>query len=87
MHLPSTQAATKSAEREISPEVRRELPAEAAELYIFTGGLGLSWRGLARYVRKKSEQASASPARIKLGTASARTASTISGTAAVTSLR
>ena len=46
----------------VSSEVRRELPAEAAELYIFTGGLGLSWRGLARYVRKKSEQASASPA-------------------------
>jgi len=40
----------------VSSEVRCVLPAEAAELYIFTGGLGLSWRGLARYVRKKSGQ-------------------------------
>jgi glyoxylase-like metal-dependent hydrolase (beta-lactamase superfamily II) len=39
---------------EISSEVRDVLPAEPAELYIFNGGLGLSWRGLARYLKKRS---------------------------------
>lgn len=38
----------------ISSEVRETLPAEPAELYIFNGGLGLSWRGLVRYLKKKS---------------------------------
>jgi len=38
----------------ISSEVRGVLPAEPAELYIFNGGLGLSWRGLVRYLRKRS---------------------------------
>jgi glyoxylase-like metal-dependent hydrolase (beta-lactamase superfamily II) len=40
----------------ISSEVREALPAEPAELYIFNGGLGLSWRGLVRYLKKKSVQ-------------------------------
>ena len=40
----------------VSSEVRSALPPEAAELYIFNGGLGLSWRGLVRYVRKKSQR-------------------------------
>jgi glyoxylase-like metal-dependent hydrolase (beta-lactamase superfamily II) len=40
----------------VSCEVRKLLPAQAAEHYIFNGGLGLSWRGLARYVKKKSAQ-------------------------------
>lgn len=38
----------------ISSEVRGVLPAEPAELYIFNGGLGLSWRGLVRYLKKRS---------------------------------
>lgn len=38
----------------IASEVRGALPTEAAELYIFNGGLGLSWRGLARYLKKRS---------------------------------
>jgi len=42
---------------EISREVRGVLPAEPAELYIFNGGLGLSWRGLVRCLKKRSLQA------------------------------
>ena len=42
---------------QISSEVRDVLPAEPAELYIFNGGLGLSWRGLVRYLKKRSLQA------------------------------
>jgi glyoxylase-like metal-dependent hydrolase (beta-lactamase superfamily II) len=38
----------------ISSEVRGVLPAEPAELYILNGGLGLSWRGLVRYLKKRS---------------------------------
>lgn len=38
----------------VSAEVRSALPPDAAELYIFNGGLGLSWRGLVRYVRKRA---------------------------------
>jgi len=41
---------------EVSGEVRGVLPAEPAELYIFNGGLGLSWRGLVRYLKKRSLQ-------------------------------
>jgi glyoxylase-like metal-dependent hydrolase (beta-lactamase superfamily II) len=41
---------------EVSSEVRGALPAEPAELYIFNGGLGLSWRGLVRYLKKQSLQ-------------------------------
>lgn len=41
----------------ISDEVREVLPAEPAELYIFNGGLALSWRGLVRYLKKRSLQA------------------------------
>jgi glyoxylase-like metal-dependent hydrolase (beta-lactamase superfamily II) len=41
----------------IANEVRGALPPDAAELYIFNGGLGLSWRGLARYARKKAVRA------------------------------
>jgi glyoxylase-like metal-dependent hydrolase (beta-lactamase superfamily II) len=44
----------------VSSEVRSVLPAKAAEHYIFNGGLGLSWRGLARYIGKKSAGAGAS---------------------------
>ena len=40
---------------EIVQEIRADLPPDAAEHYIFNGGLGLSWRGLARYFRKKSK--------------------------------
>src|SRR5579862_8321962 len=38
----------------VASEVRGALPPDAAELYIFNGGLGLSWRGLVRYVRKRA---------------------------------
>jgi glyoxylase-like metal-dependent hydrolase (beta-lactamase superfamily II) len=40
----------------VSSEVRSTLPPETAELYIFNGGLGLSWRGLVRYLRKKTQR-------------------------------
>jgi glyoxylase-like metal-dependent hydrolase (beta-lactamase superfamily II) len=46
----------------ICKEVRDALPSDAAELYIFNGGLGLSWRGLVRYLRKKAMQTNPSPA-------------------------
>jgi glyoxylase-like metal-dependent hydrolase (beta-lactamase superfamily II) len=36
-------------------ELRRHLTAEDAELYVRTGGLELSWLGLARYWRKRAE--------------------------------
>lgn len=41
---------------EISSEIRGVLPTEPAELYIFNGGLGLSWRGLVRYLKKRTLQ-------------------------------
>jgi glyoxylase-like metal-dependent hydrolase (beta-lactamase superfamily II) len=44
---------------EISREIRGALPSDPAELYIFNGGLGLSWRGLVRYLKKRSAQATA----------------------------
>ena len=44
----------------IAGEVRGALPAEPAELYIFNGGLGLSWRGLVRYLKKRSRDAAPS---------------------------
>lgn len=40
----------------VASEVRGALPPDAAELYIFNGGLGLSWRGLVRYVRKRASR-------------------------------
>ena len=42
---------------ETSAHIRAAMPSDFAELYIFNGGLGLSWRGLVRYLRKKSPQA------------------------------
>jgi glyoxylase-like metal-dependent hydrolase (beta-lactamase superfamily II) len=53
----SLEAAEASFIEQISREIRSAMPAEFAELYIFNGGLGLSWRGLVRYLRKKSQQA------------------------------
>jgi glyoxylase-like metal-dependent hydrolase (beta-lactamase superfamily II) len=41
---------------EISRDVRGILPAGPAELYIFNGGLGLSWRGLVRYLKRRALQ-------------------------------
>jgi hypothetical protein len=41
----------------VASEVRGALPVEPAELYIFNGGLGLSWRGLVRYLKKRSRDA------------------------------
>jgi glyoxylase-like metal-dependent hydrolase (beta-lactamase superfamily II) len=37
-------------------EIRATLPGDAADHYIFNGGLRLSWLGLLRYVRKKAQQ-------------------------------
>lgn len=42
---------------EVIADVRGILPADAAEHYIFNGGLGLSWRGLVRYIQKKAAKA------------------------------
>ncbi|HET8965307.1 MAG TPA: hypothetical protein VFN20_03780, partial [Candidatus Acidoferrum sp.] len=52
----SAEAAEQRFINAISSEVRETLPAEPAELYIFNGGLGLSWRGLVRYLTKKSQR-------------------------------
>jgi len=38
----------------IASEIKATLPTEAADHYIFNGGLQLSWLGLMRYVRKKA---------------------------------
>jgi glyoxylase-like metal-dependent hydrolase (beta-lactamase superfamily II) len=46
----------------IAKEVRSALPPAEAEHYIFNAGLRLSWLGLMRYVRKKSQQAGPVPA-------------------------
>lgn len=48
------EAAEQEFVKAVSEEVRSALPPDAAELYIFNGGLGLSWRGLVRYVRKRA---------------------------------
>jgi glyoxylase-like metal-dependent hydrolase (beta-lactamase superfamily II) len=50
----SPEAAERRFIEEISRDVRGILPAEPAELYIFNGGLGLSWRGLVRYLKKRA---------------------------------
>jgi len=39
----------------VGAEIRGALPSPEAEHYLFNGALELSWRGLARYWRKKSE--------------------------------
>ena len=53
----SPEAAERRFIEEISRDVRGILPAGPAELYIFNGGLGLSWRGLVRYLKKRALQA------------------------------
>jgi glyoxylase-like metal-dependent hydrolase (beta-lactamase superfamily II) len=53
----SLEAAERRFIEAISTEVRGLLAAEPAELYIFNGGLGLSWRGLVRYLKKRSQPA------------------------------
>src|SRR6201993_340338 len=40
----------------IAAEIKSTLPTEAADHYIFNGGLRLSWLGLMRYVRKRDLQ-------------------------------
>ena len=40
----------------VASEIKRTLPADAAEHYIFNGGLRLSWLGLIRYAKKKDLQ-------------------------------
>jgi glyoxylase-like metal-dependent hydrolase (beta-lactamase superfamily II) len=40
----------------VASEIKSTLPANAAEHYIFNGGLRLSWLGLLRYVKKKDLQ-------------------------------
>ena len=41
---------------EIAAEIKSTLPMDAADHYIFNGGLRLSWLGLMRYVRKRDLQ-------------------------------
>ena len=55
--FPDQDAAEHQFIAEIIKEIRADLPSDAAEHYIFNGGLGLSWRGLARYFRKKAKPA------------------------------
>jgi hypothetical protein len=38
----------------VAAEVRSKLPPDAAEHYIFNGGLRLSWLGLMRHARKSA---------------------------------
>jgi glyoxylase-like metal-dependent hydrolase (beta-lactamase superfamily II) len=40
----------------IAAEIKSTLPVDAADHYIFNGGLRLSWLGLMRYVRKRDLQ-------------------------------
>jgi glyoxylase-like metal-dependent hydrolase (beta-lactamase superfamily II) len=40
----------------VAEEIKSTLPMDAADHYIFNGGLRLSWLGLMRYVRKKDQQ-------------------------------
>jgi glyoxylase-like metal-dependent hydrolase (beta-lactamase superfamily II) len=40
----------------VASKIKLTLPADAAEHYIFNGGLRLSWLGLMRYVKKKDLQ-------------------------------
>jgi glyoxylase-like metal-dependent hydrolase (beta-lactamase superfamily II) len=40
----------------IASEIKSTLPKDAADHYIFNGGLRLSWLGLMRYVRKRDLQ-------------------------------
>jgi glyoxylase-like metal-dependent hydrolase (beta-lactamase superfamily II) len=40
----------------IVAEIKSTLPMDAADHYIFNGGLRLSWLGLMRYVRKRDQQ-------------------------------
>jgi hypothetical protein len=40
----------------IASEIKSTLPMDAADHYIFNGGLRLSWLGLMRYVRKRDLQ-------------------------------
>ena len=40
----------------IAAEIKSTLPMDAADHYIFNGGLRLSWLGLMRYVRKRDLQ-------------------------------
>jgi len=51
---------TSEAERQfvdaMASEIKSTLPMDAADHYIFNGGLRLSWLGLMRYVRKKDLQ-------------------------------
>jgi len=54
---PDSDAAERQFIEAVANEVRGALPPDAAELYIFNGGLGLSWRGLARYARKRAVRA------------------------------
>jgi hypothetical protein len=53
-------AETTEAERRfvdrIACEIKSTLPVDAADHYIFNGGLRLSWLGLMRYVRNKDPQ-------------------------------
>jgi glyoxylase-like metal-dependent hydrolase (beta-lactamase superfamily II) len=51
-----TSAAEKTFVDSIAAEIKATLPLNAAEHYIFNGGLRLSWLGLMRYARKKALQ-------------------------------
>jgi glyoxylase-like metal-dependent hydrolase (beta-lactamase superfamily II) len=47
-------AAEKAFVDSVTSEIKTTLPRDAAEHYIFNGGLRLSWLGLLRYARKKA---------------------------------
>ena len=40
----------------VAQDIKSTLPVDAADHYIFNGGLRLSWLGLMRYVRKRDQQ-------------------------------
>jgi glyoxylase-like metal-dependent hydrolase (beta-lactamase superfamily II) len=40
----------------VAEEIKSSLPMDAADHYIFNGGLRLSWLGLMRYVRKRDQE-------------------------------
>jgi glyoxylase-like metal-dependent hydrolase (beta-lactamase superfamily II) len=56
---PDEQAALEAFVAATSAEIEKRLPAKEAEHYIFNCGLDLTWLGLSRYHRKRSESAAA----------------------------
>ena len=58
-----TSEAEKAFVEAVASQIKSALPRDAADHYIFNGGLRLSWLGLMRYARKKATRTPATEAR------------------------